>query len=71
MTDFAALRSAISSAAHRLVFFAFDLLHLNGHDLRDMTLEDRRHPLGPVNCCLWRFVLLRLAAALAYPQNFK
>lgn len=46
VSDFAALRSAITSAPHRLVFFAFDLLHLNGHDLRDMAIEDRRDLLA-------------------------
>lgn len=45
VSDFAALRSAITRAPHRLIFFAFDLLHLNGHDLRDMVLEDRRELL--------------------------
>lgn len=45
VSDFAALRSAIHKAPHRLLFFAFDLLHLNGHDLRDMILEDRRELL--------------------------
>lgn len=45
VSDFAALRSATFSAPHRLVFFAFDLLHLNGHDLRNMVLEDRRELL--------------------------
>ncbi|TGT10329.1 ATP-dependent DNA ligase, partial [Mesorhizobium sp. M8A.F.Ca.ET.213.01.1.1] len=28
-----------------LYLVAFDLLHLNGHDLRDMSLEDRREIL--------------------------
>ncbi|WP_319023064.1 hypothetical protein [Mesorhizobium sp. B1-1-8] len=31
---------------------AFDLLHLNGHDLRDMPLEDRRdllHEMVPAD----------------------
>lgn len=46
ISDFAALRSAITKAPHRLLFFAFDLLHLNGHDLRDMILEDRRELLA-------------------------
>ena len=32
ITDFNALRSAIYTAPHRLVLFAFDLLHLNGKD---------------------------------------
>jgi bifunctional non-homologous end joining protein LigD len=30
LTDFNALRSAIYTAPHRIVFFAFDLLHLGG-----------------------------------------
>src|SRR5690349_14844480 len=34
ITDFPALRSAIYRAPHRIVFFAFDLLHLDGQDLR-------------------------------------
>jgi bifunctional non-homologous end joining protein LigD len=46
LTDFQALRSAIRKAPGTLIFVAFDLLHLNGHDLRGMTLEERRH--------LWR-----------------
>ena len=32
VTDFHALRSAIYKAPHRIVLFAFDLLHLNGVD---------------------------------------
>jgi bifunctional non-homologous end joining protein LigD len=34
ITDLYALRSAIYTAPHRLAFFAFDLLHLDGQDLR-------------------------------------
>jgi bifunctional non-homologous end joining protein LigD len=45
ISDFSALRSAIVNAPERLVFVAFDLLHLNGHDLRQMTLLERRHML--------------------------
>lgn len=48
LTDFQALRSAIRQAPETLIFVAFDLLHLNGHDLRDMTLEERRHLLEDV-----------------------
>ena len=29
-----------------LYFVAFDVLHLNGHDLRDVPLEDRREILA-------------------------
>lgn len=46
VSDFVALRSAIYKDPHRLLSFAFDLLHLNGLDLRDMVLEDRRELLA-------------------------
>ncbi|WP_441338636.1 ATP-dependent DNA ligase [Mesorhizobium onobrychidis] len=39
------MRKAITRRQHNLYFVAFDLLHLNGHDLRDMALEDRREIL--------------------------
>jgi bifunctional non-homologous end joining protein LigD len=42
VTDFHALRSAIYTAPHRIVFFAFDLLHLEGQDLRGQPLMERR-----------------------------
>ncbi len=45
VTDFKALRSAIRSAPERLVLFAFDLLMLDGRDLRAEPLVDRRHRL--------------------------
>lgn len=45
LSDFAALRKAITRREQDLYFVAFDLLHLNGHDLRDMPLEDRREIL--------------------------
>jgi len=45
-SNFAALRKAITQRQHDLYFVAFDLLHLNGHDLRDMPLEDRREILA-------------------------
>ncbi|WP_258117217.1 ATP-dependent DNA ligase [Mesorhizobium onobrychidis] len=46
LSDFAALRKAITRRQHDLYFVAFDLLHLNGHDLRDTALEDRREILA-------------------------
>ncbi|WP_027155041.1 ATP-dependent DNA ligase [Mesorhizobium sp. WSM2561] len=46
ISDFAALRKAITRRQHDLYFVAFDLLHLNSHDLRDMALEDRREILA-------------------------
>ncbi|TGQ70998.1 ATP-dependent DNA ligase [Mesorhizobium sp. M00.F.Ca.ET.186.01.1.1] len=46
LSDFGALRKAITRRQHDLYFVAFDLLHLNGHDLRDMALEERREILA-------------------------
>ncbi|MGX5799640.1 ATP-dependent DNA ligase [Bradyrhizobium sp. Arg314] len=45
VSDFGELRKAITRRQHDLYFVAFDLLHLNGHDLRDMPLIDRREIL--------------------------
>lgn len=45
LSDFHALRSAIARRPQDLYLVAFDLLHLNGHDLRDMALKDRREVL--------------------------
>lgn len=39
------MRKAITRRQHDLYFVGFDLLHLNGHDLRDLPLEDRREIL--------------------------
>jgi len=45
MSGFGELRRAVTQRQHDLYFVAFDLLHLNGHDLRDMPLIDRREVL--------------------------
>ncbi|RUW85315.1 ATP-dependent DNA ligase [Mesorhizobium sp. M1E.F.Ca.ET.063.01.1.1] len=45
LSDFRALRSAITRRPQDLYLVAFDLLHLNGQDLRDMALKDRREIL--------------------------
>jgi ATP-dependent DNA ligase len=45
VSDFAALRAAMESAPHRLVMFAFDLLFLDGQDLRRLPLVERRAKL--------------------------
>jgi bifunctional non-homologous end joining protein LigD len=42
VSDFHALRRALSTEPHRVVFFAFDLLNLDGQDLRKLALIDRR-----------------------------
>ncbi|BCH02272.1 ATP-dependent DNA ligase [Mesorhizobium sp. 131-2-5] len=46
LSDFGELRKAITRRQHDLYFVAFDLLHLNGHDLREMALEERREILA-------------------------
>ncbi|WP_446720336.1 ATP-dependent DNA ligase [Mesorhizobium sp. 113-3-9] len=48
LSDFGELRKAITRRQHDLYFVAFDLLHLNGHDLRDMALDERREILGSI-----------------------
>ncbi|MER8753039.1 hypothetical protein NKH57_28000 [Mesorhizobium sp. M1050] len=45
LSDFGELRKGITRRQHDLSFVAFDLVHLNGHDLRDMALEERREIL--------------------------
>jgi DNA ligase D-like protein (predicted ligase) len=45
LSDYHSLLTAIAKRQHDLYFVAFDLLHLNGHDLRNMPLEDRREIL--------------------------
>jgi bifunctional non-homologous end joining protein LigD len=49
-TDFSALESYVSSkqkdrAKHNVVFYAFDVLYLDGFDLRDVPLCDRKRVL--------------------------
>lgn len=46
LSDFGDLRKAITRRQQDLYFVVFDLLHLNGHDLRDMALEERREILA-------------------------
>jgi DNA ligase D-like protein (predicted ligase) len=45
ISDFEALKSAIRWRPQSLIFCAFDLLHLNGTDLRDRPLLERRAKL--------------------------
>jgi bifunctional non-homologous end joining protein LigD len=42
ISDFDALMSAIRWHPHKLIFYAFDLLYLDGEDLRDRPLIERR-----------------------------
>ena len=46
VSDFELLRSAIHWRPHKLLFYAFDLLHLDGKDLRNAPLIERRAKLG-------------------------
>ena len=45
VSDFESLKFAISWQPQRLIFYAFDLLHLNGKDLRNSPLLERRGAL--------------------------
>jgi ATP-dependent DNA ligase len=42
ISDFHALRSALTAEPHRVIYFAFDLLHLDGNDLRAQPLRERK-----------------------------
>lgn len=44
-TDFHAFRRALSAEPHRVVYFAFGLMHLDGQDLRKLRLIKRREKL--------------------------
>jgi ATP-dependent DNA ligase len=44
--DFHAMRAALSREPERLAFFAFDLPMLDGHDLRNKPLHERRRILA-------------------------
>jgi DNA ligase D-like protein (predicted ligase) len=45
VSDFTALRSALITAPDRVLFYAFDLLHLDGTDLRKRSTVERREVL--------------------------
>ena len=44
-SDFEALSSAMRRQPHSIILYAFDLLHLDGKDLRQQTLTERRDSL--------------------------
>ncbi|MGX9180540.1 ATP-dependent DNA ligase [Mesorhizobium sp. BHbdii] len=48
LSDFAELRKAITRRQHDLYFVAFDLLHLNGHELCYMALKERREIIAGI-----------------------
>ena len=45
VSDFSMLRSSIKRAPEKLLLVVFDLLHLNGKDLRNDPVEKRRDKL--------------------------
>ena len=42
VSDFEALRSAIHARSPNIILYAFDLLHIDGRDIRQQMLSDRR-----------------------------
>ena len=44
-SDFEALSSALRQRPHSIILYGFDLLHLDGNDLRQQTLMERRASL--------------------------
>jgi bifunctional non-homologous end joining protein LigD len=61
VSDFDALKTAIRWQPERLIFYAFDLLHLNGKDLREETLSFRRTKLKG---------LIRTPSRLQFSEEF-
>jgi bifunctional non-homologous end joining protein LigD len=45
VSDFEGLQSAIGSRSQNIILYAFDLLHLEGHDIRHRRLTERRSML--------------------------
>lgn len=65
LTDFSGLQAALSGeGAERLVYFAFDLLHLQGRDLRGHPLEARKAALAKL------LNAARVAPAIRYAADF-
>lgn len=62
--DFSSLRSALSTGGS-LLFYAFDLLHLNGRDLRGKPQKDRRRALEKVFQDIPKDSPLRLSPVVA------
>ena len=63
VSSFALLQQALSAATDRdLFYYAFDLLHLNGWDLRECRLADRKAALAELSD--WR-------GALRYSDHFE
>jgi bifunctional non-homologous end joining protein LigD len=66
ITSFAYLQAALKERArHPLTYFAFDLLHLDGHSLRDAPLVVRKEILGDLLCSLPASSHVRLSEHVA------
>jgi bifunctional non-homologous end joining protein LigD len=62
--DFGALQAALSEGkSNRLVYFAFDLLFLDGEDLRKLPLEERKARLEDV--------IGRVSTQIRYTEHFR
>lgn len=49
LSSFASLQASFEqNEKHPLTFFLFDLLHLNGHNTRDLPLKERKHLLHTI-----------------------
>ena len=61
LSSFAALQAALSEGGDRrgLFLYLFDLLHLDGWDLRDCRLADRKAALQPLDGWAWRAAVQR------------
>jgi bifunctional non-homologous end joining protein LigD len=47
-TDFSVLQNELRGTSRKIVLVAFDLLYLNGRDLRRLPLVERKAPLKPL-----------------------
>ena len=63
VSDFDGLMSAIRWRPQKLIFYAFDLLHLDGKDLRDLPLIERRG-------CLQKLLQTNKSPALQFSEEF-
>lgn len=64
VSDFSALQADLSEGrSDRIVFYAFDLLHLDDHDLRRATLIDRKQAL--------RGILAGVGDPLRFSEHFE
>jgi bifunctional non-homologous end joining protein LigD len=65
-TDFGALQADLSAGRQdRLLYYAFDLLHLDGHDLRKVPLLERKRVLKDL------FERTGLAAPILYSDHME